>query len=124
VHTVEVQNRNPTELSHRDGEIDIDHAVHGCAPDGNREVEAIAHRKSDVDLFGVEGDSARHKRNLVESVSAPGPPSDADLEARLLPGNCSAGFEPALIQAVFTPMVAGFGRLYGMPAASTWIDTL
>lgn len=37
--------------------------------------------------------------------------------ARVLPGNRSAGFEPALMQGVFTPMVAGFAELYGIEGA-------
>jgi hypothetical protein len=82
-------------------------------------VKAVAHRKGDVDLIGVQGDAARHEGDLVESIRPASPPPDADLQARLLPGYCSAGFEPALIQAVFTPMVAGFGELYGMPVMST-----
>ena len=74
----------------------------------------LAHRKGDVDLVGVERHAAGDERDLVESVSAACPPADADLEARLIPGNCAAGFEPALIQGAFTPMAAGFGELYGM----------
>jgi hypothetical protein len=80
----------------------------------------VAHRKRDVDLVGIERDAARDERDLVESVSPACPPADADLEARLIPGYCSAGFEPALIQGVLTPMAAGFGELYGMQVTSTW----
>jgi hypothetical protein len=82
-------------------------------------MKAVAHRKGDVDLIGVEGDAAWHQGDFVESIRPACPPSDADLEARLLPGYRSAGFEPALIQGVFTPMVAGFAELYGMPVVST-----
>jgi hypothetical protein len=74
----------------------------------------VAHRKGDVDLVRVERYTAGDERDLVESVSAACPSADADLEARLIPGNCAAGFEPALIQGAFTPMAAGFGELYGM----------
>jgi hypothetical protein len=119
VNPVEVEDGDSAELAHGDGELHVDHAVHGRTPDRDREVEAVAHRKRDVDFLGVEGDAARHKCDFVESVGAARPPPDADLEARLLPGYCSAGFEPALIQAVFTPMVAGFGELYGMQVTST-----
>jgi hypothetical protein len=80
----------------------------------------IAHRKGDVDFVRIESDAARDERNFVESISAACPPADPYLEARLLPGSCSAGFEPALMQGVFTPMVAGFAELYGMPVTSTW----
>jgi hypothetical protein len=119
VDAVEVQHCDPTELPHRDGEVDVDHAIHGRSPDWDREFEVVAHRKRDVDFFGIESDAARDKRDLVESVRAASPPADPYLEARLLPGCNSAGFEPALIQGVFTPMVAGFGRLYGMLVLST-----
>jgi hypothetical protein len=80
----------------------------------------LAHQERDVDLVGIEGDAARDEGNLVEPVRAARPPADPYLEARLLPGNRSAGFEPALMQGVFTPMVAGFAELYGMQIASTW----
>jgi hypothetical protein len=82
-------------------------------------VKALAHRKCDVDFLRVEGDAARHEGDLVESVRPACSPPDADLEARLLPGYRSAGFEPALIQGVLTPMVAGFGELYGTLVVST-----
>ena len=74
-----------------------------------------AHGKRDVDLFWIEGHATRHERNLVEAVRAPGAPPDSDFEipnlARLLPGVRAAGCKPALIQGVFTPMVAGFVEL-------------
>ncbi len=117
--SIEVQDRDAAELSHRDGEVNVDHPVHRRSPDWNRELEAVAHRKGDVDFFRIEGDTARDEGDLVESIRATGPPADSYLEARLLPGCNSAGFEPALIQGVFTPMVAGFGRLYGIPVMST-----
>jgi hypothetical protein len=117
--SVQVQDRDAAELSHRDGEVDVDHAVHRRSPDWYRELEAIAHRKRDVDFFWIEGDSAGDEGDLVESIRTARPPADPDLEARLLPGCDAAGFEPALIQGVFTPMVAGFGRLYGIPVMST-----
>jgi hypothetical protein len=120
VNAIEVEDRDSPELSHGDREVDVDDAVHGRAPDRQREFEAVAHRKGDVDLFGIERDAARNEGDLVESVSAARPPADPYLEARLLPGNHSAGFESALIQGVFTPMVAGFHELYGMPVASRW----
>jgi len=119
VNAVKVENRDTAELAHGDRKLNIDHAIHGCSPDRYREMETLAHRKRDVDFLGVEGDAARHQGDLVESVRPACPPSDADLKARLLPGYRSAGFEPALIQGVFTPMVAGFGELYGMQVAST-----
>jgi hypothetical protein len=75
-------------------------------------VEAVAHREGDVDLLGVEGDAAGDESDFVESVSPAGSPADPDLKARLLPGVRSAGFQPALIQGVLTPMVAGFDELY------------
>jgi hypothetical protein len=78
----------------------------------------VAHRKRDVDFVGIQSHAAGDERDLVESIGAASPPADPYLEARLLPGNYSAGFDPALIQGVFTPMVAGFGRLYGMPVMS------
>jgi hypothetical protein len=118
VHPIQVQDRDSAELSHRDREVDIDHAIHGGAPDWQRELEAIAKRKGDVDLVGIERDPAWHQGDLVESIRPAGPPTDSYLEARLLPGNHSAGFEPALIQGVFTPMVAGFAELYGMAVTS------
>src|SRR5258706_15694437 len=86
--------------------------VHRSAPDWNREVEA-AHRKGDVDLFGIQRDAARHEGDLIETVRPAGPPPDADLKARLLPGYRSAGFEPALIQGGLTPMGGGVAELYG-----------
>jgi hypothetical protein len=82
-------------------------------------VKALAHRKRDVDFLRVEGDATRDEGDLVESVRPASPPPDADLKARLLPGYCSAGFEPALIQGVLTPMVAGFAELYGTSVVST-----
>ena len=42
--------------------------------------------------------------------------------ARVLPGSRSAGFEPALMQGVFTPMVAGFAELYGIPNDCDAVD--
>jgi hypothetical protein len=80
----------------------------------------MAHRKGDVDLVGIERDAAGDERYFVEAVCAARPPADPDLEARLLPGSRSAGFDPALMQGVFTPMVAGFAELYGIQVTSTW----
>jgi hypothetical protein len=114
VYAVEVQHCDRAELSHRDREVHVDHAVHGRAPDGQGELEAVAHRKGDVDLVGIQRDAAGDQRYFVEAISAARPPADPNLKARLLPGNRSAGFEPALMQGVFTPMMAGFAELYGM----------
>ena len=61
-------------------------------------MEAFAHRKRDIDLFGVERYPTRDEGHLIESVGAARTPADPDLEARVLPGNHSAGFESALIQ--------------------------
>src|SRR5258708_12089225 len=105
--SIEVQDRDAADLSHRDGEVNVDHPVHRRSPDWNRELEAVAHRKGDVDFFRIQADTARDEGDLVESIRAAGPPADSYLEARLLPGGNSAGFEPALIQGGFTPMVAG-----------------
>src|SRR5216683_7312224 len=120
VYAVEVQHCDRAELSHRDREVDVDHTVHGRAPDGEGKLEAVAHRKGDVDLVGIQRDAAGDQRYFVEPISASRPPADPNLKARLLPGNRSAGFEPALMQGVFTPMVAGFAELYGMPMTQTW----
>jgi hypothetical protein len=70
-------------------------------------MEVLAHRERDVDLFGVEGYTARHERDFVEAIRAASPPADPYLEARLLPGKCFAGFDLGLFQGVFTPMVGG-----------------
>src|SRR5258708_871916 len=120
MHPVQVEDGDPAQLSHRDRELDVDHSIHGRAPDGKWELEAVAHRKRDVDLVGIERDAARDERYFVEAICAARAPADPDLEARLLPGSRSAGFEPALMQGVFTPMVAGFAELYGMSVTSTW----
>ena len=58
----------------------------------------IAEREGDVDLFRVQCHATRHERDLVKTVRAACVSPDPYLEARLLPGNHSAGFEPALIQ--------------------------
>jgi hypothetical protein len=98
VHSVKVEHRDSAELSHRDREVDINDAVHGRAPDGKWKLEPVAHGEGDVDLFGIQRDAARDEGDFVEAISAASPPADPYLEARLLPGNHSAGFEPALIQ--------------------------
>src|SRR6266851_5751506 len=109
---VEVEDRDPAELAHRDRKFDVDYAVHRRSPYGDVQPKAIAHRKRDVDLVGIERDTTRYQRDLVETVGASRAPPDPDLEARLLPGHRVTGCEPALIQAVFTPMAAGFDELY------------
>ena len=108
VDAVEVEHGDSAELAHRDRELDVHDAVHGGAPDRQRQLEMLAHREGDVDLVGVERDAAGDQRDLVESISAARPPADAYLQARLLPGSRFRGFRPALIQGVFTPMAAGF----------------
>jgi hypothetical protein len=70
-------------------------------------MEAFAHRKRDIDLFRIERYATRDKGDLIESVCAARTPADPDLQARLLPGNCFSGFDLALFQGVFTPMVGG-----------------
>jgi hypothetical protein len=70
-------------------------------------MEAFAHRERDIDLFGVERHPTRDEGHLIESVGAARTPADPDLEARVLPGNYFSGFDLALFQGVFTPMVGG-----------------
>ena len=111
MHAVEVEDRDAAELAHRDGEVDVDYSIHGRAPHGNVEAEAIAHRKRDVDLVGIKRHATRDQRDLVETVCASCATPDPDLEARLLPGHRFTGCDPALIQGVLTPMAAGFAEL-------------
>jgi hypothetical protein len=80
MHTVEVEHGDAAELSHRDREIDVDHAVHGRAPKRKWKAEALTHRKGNVDLFGIKGHTAGDKRDLVETVSAARTAADPDLE--------------------------------------------
>jgi hypothetical protein len=70
-------------------------------------MEVLTHRESDVDLFRIERYAARHERDLIESVRTTRSPAYPYLEARLLPGKCFSGFDLALFQGVFTPMVGG-----------------
>jgi hypothetical protein len=70
-------------------------------------MEGFTHRKRDIDLFGIERYATRDEGDLIESVCAPRTPANPDLEARLLPGNYFTGFDLALFQGVFTPMVGG-----------------
>ena len=101
-----------SQLAHRDGEVDVDHTVHGRTPEREREGEPLAHRKSDVDFVWIERYATRHQRDFVEAIRAAGTAPDPDLEASLLPGSCFSGFDPALIQGVFTPLEwGGFGEL-------------
>ena len=116
---VEVEDRNPAELAHRDRKFDVDDPVHRRSPYGDVQPKAIAHRKRDVDLVGIERDTTGYQRDLVETVGASRAPPDPDLEARLLPGHRVTGCEPALIQAVFTPMAAGFDELYEISCLPT-----
>ena len=112
VHAVEVEHRHSAQLAHRDREIDVDDTVHRRTPKRKRKTEALAHREGDVDLVGIARHAARHESDLVEAIRAPRPPPNPYLEARLLPGNCFSGFDPALIQGVFTPLEwGGFGEL-------------
>jgi hypothetical protein len=74
-------------------------------------MEAIAHRKRDVDLVGIERDATGDQRDLIETISASCATPDPDLQARLLPGNRFTGCEPALIQGVLTPMAVGCAEL-------------
>ncbi len=107
VNSVEVEDRHRAELTHLDCEVDVDHAIHRGAPEREGQMEVLAHRESDVDLFGVECYAPGHERHFVESVRAARSPANPDLEARLLPGKCFTGFDLALFQGVFTPMVGG-----------------
>lgn len=79
-------------------------------------MEALAHRKRDVDLVGVQRDAARDQRDLVESVGTPGAAPDTDLEfprlAVLIPGDVLAGFQSGLLQGVLTPMNGGGSANY------------
>src|SRR5207248_11355373 len=81
----------------------------GRASESEREVEAMSDRERDVDVVGIQGAAARDESDLVETVCAARSPPDPYLQARLLPGNLLSGFDPALIQGVFTPLNgAGF----------------
>ena len=112
VHAVEIEDGHASQLAHRDGEVDVDHTVHGRTPEREREGEPLAHRKSDVDFVWIERYATRHQRDFVEAIRAAGTAPDPDLEAGLLPGSCFSGFHPALIQGVFTPLEwGGFGEL-------------
>src|SRR6202521_973858 len=112
VDAVEIQDRQAAEPAHRDCELDVDHAVHRRTPDRDGKPEALSQREGDVDLIRIQRDATGDKRDLVETVRASRVSPDSYLEARLLPGNHSAGCEPTLIQGVFTPMAAGFSKLY------------
>ena len=70
-------------------------------------MEVLAHRESDVDFFGIERHAPRHERHFVEPVRAARSPANPYLEPRLLPRKCFSGFDLALFQGVFTPMVGG-----------------
>ena len=80
MHAVEVEDRDPAELAHRDREVDVDDAIHGRAPEGQRQGEAIAHRECDLYFVGIERHAAGHEGDLVEPIRAAGPPADPDLE--------------------------------------------
>jgi hypothetical protein len=70
-------------------------------------MEVLAHRESDVDFLRVERHAPGHERYFIESVRAARSSASPYLKARLLPGKCFSGFDLALFQGVFTPMVGG-----------------
>jgi len=118
VDPVEVEDCDAAELAHRDRKLDIDDAVHRGAPDRDRKLDALPTIERAVDLVVVESYTTGHELHFVETIRAACVPSYsylearlANLEARLLPGNHSAGCEPTLIQGVLTPMAAGFSKL-------------
>src|SRR5205807_1474957 len=113
VHAIEVQDRNAAQLAHRDGELDVDHAVHRGSPERKSKREGLARparrahirqRERDVDLVRIEGHAAGDERDLVKPVSPTRATSDSYLEAGLVPGNLFSGLQSGLIQGVLTPM--------------------
>ena len=115
MHAIEVEHGDSAELAHRDCEVDVDHAIHRRTPEGKRKREAIAHRKRDVDLVGIERHATGHKCDLIEAIRPARAPPDPDLEARLLPGNRFSGLDPALVQGVFTPLNGAGSLNYRRP---------
>ena len=111
VNPVEVENREAPSFPIAIAKVDVDDAIHRRAPNWDRELEAVAQREGDVDLVWVKGHASWHERDLVETIRAASVTADPNLEARLLPGNHSAGCEPTLIQGVLTPMAVGFSKL-------------
>src|SRR5438105_6318933 len=119
MHSVEVEHRDAAQLAHGDGELDVDHAVHGRPPERKGKSEPLAHRKRDVDLVRVEGHASGNEGDLIEAVGSPSAASDANLEiplqARLLPGNVLSGLESGLLQGVLTPLNGAGSANYTRP---------
>ena len=74
---LEVQDGEPAEAPHLDGQPRADHAVHGGGDDGQL-VAVAAELPGDVDLVGVDRQGSRDERDVIEAVRHPGlaPASD------------------------------------------------
>ena len=83
-HAFEVQHGEAAQASHLDGQARAHHAVHGGGDDRSA-VLVATQLPGDVDLIGIDGESARHERDIVETVRCPGLAPSPDPHSHVVP---------------------------------------
>src|SRR5437763_15382599 len=83
-HALEIEHGGASEASHLDRQLGPDHAVHGGGDD-RYAVLVATQLPGDVDLIGIDGESARHERDIVETVRCPGLAPSPDPHSHVVP---------------------------------------
>src|SRR6185436_12302071 len=121
---LEVDDREPPEPPHLDGEGGTHDAIHGGGDDGDVE-SAAAELPRDVHFVGIDGQRSRDESDIVETVRRPGlaPAPDPHAHAPYPPGPRHGAKAPYVGNCLAVGTVFR-GRVYGCPAqVSTSRDT-
>ena len=63
-----IENRDPAQLAHRDGELHIHHAIHGTGQNWHFDL-MLSNLERGIDFVGINRQIAWHQRNVVKPIS-------------------------------------------------------